>query len=40
MSKIYPEIFDQERKETFQKLKTFGSKSYLAGGTALALQLV
>ncbi|PJE61930.1 hypothetical protein COU87_01960 [Candidatus Roizmanbacteria bacterium CG10_big_fil_rev_8_21_14_0_10_39_12] len=39
MSKIYPEIFDQERKETFQKLKTFGSKSYLAGGTALALQL-
>ena len=39
MSKIYLEIFDQQRRETFQKLKTFGSKSYLAGGTALALQI-
>lgn len=39
MSKIHLDIFDQQRKETFQKLEPFGSSCYLSGGTALALQI-
>lgn len=39
MSKIYLEILDKERREILEKLKEFSSLGYLAGGTALALQL-
>lgn len=39
MSKIYQEIFDPERKRIFDELKVFNDIGYLAGGTALALQL-
>jgi len=39
MSKIHLEIFDKQRTETFKKLKVFGETCYLAGGTALALQI-
>lgn len=39
MSKIYQEIFDSERKKVFDELKAFSDIGYLAGGTALALQL-
>lgn len=39
MSKIYLEILDNERLIVFNKLKAFESEGYLAGGTALALQL-
>lgn len=39
MSKLYLEIFDPERKKTFEKLSSFSSAGFLAGGTALALQL-
>lgn len=39
MSKIYLEILDNERLIVFNKLRAFESEGYLAGGTALALQL-
>lgn len=39
MSKIYLEIFDSNRKRIFDELKIFTDVGYLAGGTALALQL-
>jgi len=39
MSKIHQEIFDKERKTVFDELKVFSDIGYLAGGTALALQL-
>jgi len=39
MSKIHPEILDKERLSTFQKLTNFKNFGYLAGGTALALQI-
>ena len=39
MSKIYQEIFDGKRKKVFDELKIFSDIGYLAGGTALALQL-
>jgi len=39
MSKIYPEIFDKKRQEIFYKLDNFKRIGYLAGGTALALQI-
>jgi len=39
MSKIYLEILDPVRKQVFEQLKSFDLTCYLAGGTALALQL-
>jgi len=39
MEKLHLDILDQERKVIFQKLGTFRSRGFLAGGTALALQL-
>ena len=39
MSKIYLEIFDKPRLNVFEKLRAFKSDGYLAGGTALALQI-
>lgn len=39
MSKIYLEIFDREKKKVFQQLSHFQKDGYLAGGTALALQI-
>jgi len=39
MSKIYPEILDPIRKKVYDLLKVFSDIGYLAGGTALALQL-
>lgn len=39
MSKIFLEIFDYERQKVFLKLAAFRNDGYLAGGTALALQL-
>lgn len=39
MSKIYPEILDKKRREIFGKLSKFKNCGYLAGGTALALQI-
>lgn len=39
MSLIHLEIFDPKRLELFEELKTFGNTCYLAGGTALALQI-
>jgi hypothetical protein len=39
MSKIYQDIFDPERKKVFAMLSAFTKIGYLAGGTALALQL-
>lgn len=39
MSKIYLEVFDSVRKKVFQSLKAFSDIGYLAGGTALTLQL-
>lgn len=39
MSKIYLELLDKGRKEIFQKLSHFKNIGYLAGGTALALQI-
>ncbi|MBM3119702.1 nucleotidyl transferase AbiEii/AbiGii toxin family protein [Candidatus Shapirobacteria bacterium] len=39
MSKIYPEILDKKRQEIFYRLIYFKKYGYLAGGTALALQL-
>lgn len=37
--KIFFNILDEERKEVFKKLSNFKEFGYLAGGTALALQL-
>lgn len=39
MSKIYLEVLDKNRSVVFLKLKAFQNEGYLAGGTALALQL-
>jgi len=39
MSSIHPEILDEQRKNVWKKLKIFKNKGYLAGGTALALQI-
>jgi len=39
MSKIHLELFDRERFKVFQKLTSFRRSGYLAGGTALALQI-
>lgn len=39
MSKIHLEIFDTDRYQIFQKLSLFRKDGYLAGGTALALQI-
>lgn len=39
MSKIYLEILDDARQQVFHKLRAFERFGYLAGGTALALQL-
>lgn len=39
MSKIHLEIFDTDRYQIFQKLSSFRKDGYLAGGTALALQI-
>lgn len=39
MSKIYLEILDSSRLTVFNQLKAFRNEGYLAGGTALALQL-
>lgn len=39
MSKIYLEILDKKRQEYFKKLAYFKRMGYLAGGTALAMQV-
>lgn len=39
MSKIYLEILDKERQEVYQALANFKYFGYLAGGTALSLQI-
>lgn len=39
MSKIYLEILGDARQQVFHRLRTFERYGYLAGGTALALQL-
>ncbi|OGG11822.1 hypothetical protein A2Z00_03795 [Candidatus Gottesmanbacteria bacterium RBG_13_45_10] len=39
MSKIYLELLDKNRQTLFQKLSAFVGYGYLAGGTALALQI-
>lgn len=39
MSKIHLEIFDTNRLKIFKKLSAFIADGYLAGGTALALQI-
>ncbi len=39
MSKIYLESLDKKRQEVFQTLSVFKKTGYLAGGTALALQI-
>lgn len=39
MLKIYPEILDKDRKNIFDKLVRFKNIGYLAGGTALAMQI-
>lgn len=39
MSKIYPEILDEARLKVFKKLSVFKRDGYLAGGTALAMQI-
>src|SRR3989339_54387 len=39
MSKIHHDIFNPERKKVFDKLSVFKKTGYLAGGTALALQI-
>lgn len=39
MSAIYLDVLDRERKKVFQQLSAFKNKGYLAGGTALALQI-
>jgi len=39
MLKIYPEILNKKRQEIFTQLSAFKKIGYLAGGTALALQI-
>lgn len=39
MSKIHLELLDKERSAVFNKLSAFRNEGYLAGGTALALQI-
>lgn len=39
MSEIYLDVLDSEQKQVFRHLAAFKDKGYLAGGTALALQL-
>lgn len=39
MSKIYLELLDKKRREVFRRLSQFKKQGYLAGGTALALQI-
>lgn len=39
MSKIFLEILDHNRQEILKDLSTFRNEGYLAGGTALALQI-
>ena len=39
MSKIFLEILDHDRQEILSELSSFRDEGYLAGGTALALQL-
>jgi len=39
MLKIYLDILDENRKAVFEKLSAFSTYGYLAGGTALALQI-
>jgi hypothetical protein len=39
MSKIFREIFDIGRQKVFEQLSPFATFGYLAGGTALALQI-
>ncbi len=39
MSKIYLELLDSARQKVFHRLREFTKDGYLAGGTALALQL-
>lgn len=39
MLSIHLELLDKERKEAFEKLKPFRRIAFLAGGTALALQI-
>lgn len=39
MSKIYLEILDKKRQAIFSRLSVFKNSGYLAGGTALALQI-
>lgn len=39
MSKIHLEILDKKRQEAFNLLSAFNKEGYLAGGTALALQI-
>lgn len=39
MSKIYPEILDEARQKVFERLSAFKQDGYLAGGTALAMQI-
>ena len=39
MSLIHPEVLDNKRKDYFQRLKIFRNRGYLAGGTALSLQI-
>ena len=39
MSKIFLEILDHDRQEILTGLSSFRDEGYLAGGTALALQL-
>lgn len=39
MSLIHLEVLDNKRKDYFQRLKIFKNKGYLAGGTALSLQI-
>ena len=39
MSKIHLELLDESRQKVFGQLHTFAHYGYLAGGTALALQL-
>ncbi len=39
MSKIHLELLDSSRQKVFEQLRVFAQYGYLAGGTALALQL-
>lgn len=39
MSKLFLDILDSNRKDTFEKLKNFNNIGVLGGGTALALQI-